>query len=680
MGRPNKKARLIAEQRTATGTFGCKQTAVPVGVERSLQEHSSSDENDIGNNNPKHHDSTAVDRLLEEMGQKGFAAMVEANRTAAYPKWYARAQGYDGRSRTSIWRKRRNERVTLEAVPMRGIDTYFTKRSTVDVSSSPIEKAKNHTREHMMWCYSLIEGVLAKNSDFNRRMLVQYITIQKCLACRIDGMGKVESAKTAAAGLPQGRGYCSMRCIMNWTKVFLETETLLVSEQGKHRKRASLLSDEDVSTRIHEWLLRTSKVHRTPNKLCQWINESLFVEITGFVGPTISERTVRRWMNTIGYKYGMWKKGIFIDGHERADVIEYRKEFLYRMLARFKYMKWWDGDNMEITLQKECASASEIVWVSHDESIFYSNDDGGKGWGSEDHPDIHKKGNGRSLMVSDFICPCHGRLRLDGGPICVTIEPGKNHDGYWQATDILKQLEEKAIPAFDQMHPGARGLFVFDNSTNHGAFAADALVAVASKMNLGPGGKVPVMRNTTFVNESGMEVEQTMHEDNVPKGLKKILLERNLWVEKLPKHCGAKFAVGMMPACCAIHRLGAQPDFRAQKSILYEAIGKTRHICDFLPKFHCELAPIENFWGYSKKYTRSNCDYSIVALRKTVPLSLDAVPVSSIRKYFRRATHLMQAYFKGCTYKLAEYAHKKYKSHRRILDHQLDEILLEICD
>ena len=107
------------------------------------------------------------------------------------------------------------------------------------------------------------------------------------------------------------------------------------------------------------------------------------------------------------------------------------------------------------------------------------------------------------------------------------------------------------------MHPEARGLFVFDNSTNHGAYAADALVAMASKMNLGPGGKVPVMRSTSFFNELGVEIEQAMHEHNVPKGLKKILLEREMWIEKLPKHCGAKFAVGSNPECCAIHRLGA---------------------------------------------------------------------------------------------------------------------------
>ena len=235
---------------------------------------------------------------------------------------------------------------------------------------------------------------------------------------------------------------------------------------------------------------------------------------------------------------------------------------------------------------RECTSESEIVWVSHDESIFYSNDDGGKGWGSEDHPDIHKKGNGRSIMVSDFICPCHGRLRLDGIPISVIIEPGKNHDGYWQATDILKQLDEKTIPAFDQMHPNARGLFIFDNSTNHGAYAADVLVAVASKMNLGPGGnKVPVMRSTAFVNGAGVEMEQTMHEDDIPKGLKKVLLERELWIEKLPKLCGAKFAIESNPTCCAIHRLGAHPDFRAQNSILTKQLPKHTTFVIFSPNF-----------------------------------------------------------------------------------------------
>jgi hypothetical protein len=47
-------------------------------------------------------------------------------------------------------------------------------------------------------------------------------------------MGKVESAKIAAAGLPQGSGYCSsIKCILNWTKVFLETEHQMHFELDK---------------------------------------------------------------------------------------------------------------------------------------------------------------------------------------------------------------------------------------------------------------------------------------------------------------------------------------------------------------------------------------------------------------------------------------------------------------
>ncbi len=59
-------------------------------------------------------------------------------------------------------------------------------------------------------------------------------------------------------------------------------------------------------------------------------------------------------------------------------------------------MRCWEGIDMEMTVEQECSSVTN-------ESIFYSYDDGGKGWGSDDHPDIHKRGNGWSIMVSDLI-------------------------------------------------------------------------------------------------------------------------------------------------------------------------------------------------------------------------------------------------------------------------------------
>ena len=95
-------------------------------------------------------------------------------------------------------------------------------------------------------------------------------------------------------------------------------------------------------------------------------------------------------------------------------------------------------------------------------------------------------------------------------------------------------------------------------------------------------------------------------------------------------------------------------------------------------KFHCELAQIKNYWGFTKTYTQSHCDYSITALGKTVPESLDTVSLSFIRKYSRRAVHTLQAYVDGYSYKLAIYAYKKYKSRRHIPERKMNEILAEI--
>ena len=39
-----------------------------------------------------------------------------------------------------------------------------------------------------------------------------------------------------------------------------------------------------------------------------------------------------------------------------------------------------------------------------------------------------------------------------------------------------------------------------------------------------------------------------------------------------------------------------------QKSNVQEVIAAARHLCIFLPKFHCELNFIELFYGQVKKY------------------------------------------------------------------------------
>ena len=86
----------------------------------------------------------------------------------------------------------------------------------------------------------------------------------------------------------------------------------------------------------------------------------------------------------------------------------------------------------------------------------------------------------------------------------------------------------------------------------------------------------------------------------------------------------------------------------------------------YIPKFHCELNPIERVWGAAKCYSRSHCDYSFQGLDKVL-IPVLGVCEDTIRKYFRKCREYMQAYSDGKSGGSdVENAVKLYKSHHRV--------------
>lgn len=53
--------------------------------------------------------------------------------------------------------------------------------------------------------------------------------------------------------------------------------------------------------------------------------------------------------------------------------------------------------------------------------------------------------------------------------------------------------------------------------------------------------------------------------------------------------------------CCMRRVLSLQSDFQNEKPLLQLVIERAGHKCLFLPKFHCELNPIEMVWGQTKR-------------------------------------------------------------------------------
>ena len=130
--------------------------------------------------------------------------------------------------------------------------------------------------------------------------------------------------------------------------------------------------------------------------------------------PTIHVNTARNYLRSFGYDFSRVKKGVYVDGHERKDVVEYRMEFLRKMSELEKLMPVFDGDNMEIETWPELPSGGKPhILVTHDECVFSSYDGMPMCWMPKCEQPLRKKGQGRSLHVSEFLTDVCGRLKLE---------------------------------------------------------------------------------------------------------------------------------------------------------------------------------------------------------------------------------------------------------------------------
>ena len=154
------------------------------------------------------------------------------------------------------------------------------------------------------------------------------------------------------------------------------------------------------------------------------------------------------------------------------------------------------------------------------------------------------------------------------------------------------------------------------------------------KLNLHPGGKQPHLRDGFIYAQQVLQSIQ-FPPDYVnpelagkPKGIKQILQERGLWKKTYRLDCPK--CPPDKGDCCGRKVLAAERDFHEQKGQLREELEARGQVVIFLPKFHCELNPIEPYWCQAKWYCRENCDYTFSGLRDTVPKALASVRNSTI--------------------------------------------------
>ncbi|RPB23933.1 hypothetical protein L211DRAFT_838386, partial [Terfezia boudieri ATCC MYA-4762] len=346
------------------------------------------------------------------------------------------------------------------------------------------------------------------------------------------------------------------------------------------------------------------------------VDSVLFHKLESKSKKSISERTARNWLNKLGFEFKDVRKGVYIDGHEREDVVRYRQEvFLPAMEKLFHSgLREWAEDG-SLILKEIPAGEKEKILVTHDESTFNANDGKRRMWIQNDAQPLRQKSKGRGIMISEVLTPrvCH--------------------------------ILEVAIPIFERAFPEKQAVFLFDNTSNHNTYASDALLV--SNINLVSGGKQAILRDG-FIYSKGMPQSMVFPDDysdlllrGKAKDIRQVLMERDLWLPSMK--------------------------LNSQRGSLQEGIEARGHLVLFYPKFHCELNFIEFFWAAAKRHARENCEYSLQGLRDTIPLSLNSVSELTIWRFYNKCQRTMSAYRDGCQYGTAEFKERVYKSHRHKL-------------
>ena len=110
---------------------------------------------------------------------------------------------------------------------------------------------------------------------------------------------------------------------------------------------------------------------------------------------------------------------MYIDGHERDDVVEYRCGFVSRWKEYERRFHKWDNNGIELPQPDGFLVPGghfQLIPVTHDESTFYQNDQHDMKWiHGSDKATPRPKGDGQSIMVSNFLTPDWGCLRDKDG-------------------------------------------------------------------------------------------------------------------------------------------------------------------------------------------------------------------------------------------------------------------------
>jgi hypothetical protein len=226
--------------------------------------------------------------------------------------------------------------------------------------------------------------------------------------------GWCEASFVASKSLGQGINHaCNIR---TWIHQFLHNEKLPLHQYGQYH--LSILEDKDVAQdiQLHLSEVQQREGHIQAQDIVDYVATLKVQERLGAKAKVISKQTAQQWLRKLDWHYGWKQNGMYIDGHERPDVVKYHNQFIQRWQEYEKKMFIYDNDG-KIQYTPKGFPVTQAGWfhlilITHDESTFYANDHHKTGWShSSEKATPQPKGEGPSLMILDMLTSEWGCLR-----------------------------------------------------------------------------------------------------------------------------------------------------------------------------------------------------------------------------------------------------------------------------
>ena len=160
--------------------------------------------------------------------------------------------------------------------------------------------------------------------------VAQFVKLREKYCCH--GRSKTPSVSASLAITRRmGKGPYFAHQIQKNDHHLLHFHQLPPCKDGAYCGQATLLDNKSVVHAICRYLAAKALGTITTLDLCHHVNKVILPGLNLSGNSQISERTAHSWLKKLGYQCKDVQKGLYVDGHERPDVIKAREEFLSKI-------------------------------------------------------------------------------------------------------------------------------------------------------------------------------------------------------------------------------------------------------------------------------------------------------------------------------------------------------------